>query len=574
MKKRYIIAASIMFLLLISISISYAYFTLIVKNNGNINDVKIQLGTMEVLFTDGREIALDKVLPGSKVEKQFSVTNIGDMDAVYSIQISDVINTFVNRSDLRYEIRRLDDDINSIGILPRRNGTLVFNQTIGMGKTHTYTFEIDYLNTNVNQSEDIGKVFSGKIQVAGFVEPTIMDTAKENTLLYAIGKNEMVEEPLTKLGEDTAVTYLEPIDHNDSYTSSQSGQRETSYIAYSSSYIVDPIKGYILGPDMKVEKYSDAYPKLKGKYITLSGWANIAGTAEQAESFAIDLYGLKRVNSATATSITTTNLERQVVSREFIFSQTSDNFGSAYYYRGGVNTNYVKFANMCWRILNISGNGNVKLILESQNNSCLNTTSKDALLGKIKYNEFSNDNTYVGYMYGTPNSKSYATTHSNLYDSTIKTFLDGWYESNILPYESYTGDVVFCNDRTVYKGSGVGAAYTEFWNHYQNTKNEYSLQCKQKNDSFSVNDDIGNGLLNYPIGLPTNSELQLAGNNQPYEYLKYETSFWTMSPTSTGNVNYPVNNTYTYVRPVIGLKGNVKVIGIGTAEHPYEVVGI
>ena len=49
---------------------------------------------------------------------------------------------------------------------------------------------------------------------------------------------------------------------------------------------------------------------------------------------------------------------------EKILSKTEDEEGTSYYYRGTVNNNYVNFANMCWRIVRVTGNGSVKLIFE------------------------------------------------------------------------------------------------------------------------------------------------------------------------------------------------------------------
>ena len=39
----------------------------------------------------------------------------------------------------------------------------------------------------------------------------------------------------------------------------------------------------------------------------------------------------------------------------------------AYYFRGAVKNNYVEFANKCWRIVRVGGDGSVKLILHNDN---------------------------------------------------------------------------------------------------------------------------------------------------------------------------------------------------------------
>lgn len=57
---------------------------------------------------------------------------------------------------------------------------------------------------------------------------------------------------------------------------------------------------------------------------------------------------------------------------ERILTYTPDDYGISYYYRGNVEDNYVNFAEMCWRIVRIEGDGSIKLILEDQNSGCKN----------------------------------------------------------------------------------------------------------------------------------------------------------------------------------------------------------
>ena len=114
---------------------------------------------------------------------------------------------------------------------------------------------------------------------------------------------------------------------------------------------------------------------------------------------------------------------------------TEDNKG-IYYFRGNVENNYVKFANILWRIIRINEDGSVRLITQDS-------------VGTSKYNNNGNDNAYVGYMYGTPGSSTYALTHANTNPSTMKTFLETWYEDTLLDYYddkiSYYAE--FCVDR-------------------------------------------------------------------------------------------------------------------------------
>ena len=65
---------------------------------------------------------------------------------------------------------------------------------------------------------------------------------------------------------------------------------------------------------------------------------------------------------------TPTTIPGQAISTETekTLSKTEDDYGTSYYYRGGVEDNFVNYAGMCWRIVRIQGDGSIKLILASE----------------------------------------------------------------------------------------------------------------------------------------------------------------------------------------------------------------
>ena len=191
-----------------------------------------------------------------------------------------------------------------------------------------------------------------------------------------------------------------------------------------------------------------------------------------------------------------------------------------------------------------------------------------------------------GYVrYGT-SSKEVAQTNTN--DSTIKTYLDNWYKTNIsgTENEQYLADNIFCNDRSFSSsnsGTGAGVSYTTY-NWYDWPTSKTNLKCPQQNDAFTVSDTTnGNGALTYPIGLITTDEAVLAGasgwnaNNNGY-YLYSGSDYWASSPYCFygSDSNLPATCYYgaydsKVVRPVINLKADVLAQGSGAAEDPYHL---
>ena len=276
--------------------------------------------------------------------------------------------------------------------------------------------------------------------------------------------------------------------------------------------------------------------------------------------------------------------------------KAKDAYGDSFYYRGNVTNNYVKFAGFYWRIIRINGDGTVRVIYDGTSAHANGESSSDRQIGTTAFNSSYNDNAYVGYMYGKAGASTYAETHANTNNSTIKTYLDTWYENNIkgTTNEQYVKDNLFCNDRSFAKdnsGTGVGTSETHyrlysFVNKVNNKK--MMLICPQNNDAFTVNDtNKGNGVLTYGIGLVTIDEVVLAGgwgsSNSKY-YLYSGEYYFTMSPISfrgsgaAGNVVL-VNGNVTGIggvnnsagaRPVLNLSSDVLKNGNGTASDPYH----
>ena len=275
-----------------------------------------------------------------------------------------------------------------------------------------------------------------------------------------------------------------------------------------------------------------------------------------------------------------------------------DDYGTSYYYRGNVTNNYVKFGtnesgqDMYWRIIRINGDGSIRIIYDGTSAHANGESSTDRQIGESAYNSSYNDNAYVGYMYGTVGSDSYEATHANTNDSTIKTYLDNWYKTNIEDkgLSSYISDTLFCNDRSFgssNSGTGTGTSYTQYrWN---SSSNGIRLTCPNQKDRFTVDDEVtGNGDLTYPIGLVNTDEVYLAGgygsNNSGY-YLYTGNYYWTMSPRRFNGSNANVRSVNSFgdaggssyvhssrgVRPTINVVASAFKYGDGTMNNPYRM---
>ena len=317
-------------------------------------------------------------------------------------------------------------------------------------------------------------------------------------------------------------------------------------------------------------------------------------------------------NNEVKTPITTPGAAISTAS-EALLASTEDDYGTSYYFRGAVKNNYVEFANKCWRIVRVGGDGSVKLILHNDNptgaaNPCdaANNSASAAFAHyngstyTSRFNENYDDNAYIGFKYGTPGSSKYETTHANTNKSTILTNLETWYTNNLKIYESVIDDTVWCNDKTNVTDTSYdpwsitpnGLGYAKNVTYYGATKRLVgtSGSAGGTGPSLKCNGELSK--INSKVGLITADELAYAGyaigTGNTTTYLQEnatDTYWWSLSPYgfdvgsagvwgvngSAGYFdNYNVRGTYG-VRPSISLKSTTNVTGDGTSEKPYIV---
>lgn len=299
-------------------------------------------------------------------------------------------------------------------------------------------------------------------------------------------------------------------------------------------------------------------------------------------------------NLDTANGMTVPGRELTAQSGEYIsegLRTAEDDYGVSYYYRGAINNNYIVFAGMCWRIVRIDGNGNIKLVLYNYKKDLQNPCSisgtdlayaRDKNGAEIvsRWSLPRDTNSYIGLMYGsTAANASYDDAHANNNESSILGVLKTWYTNNFSENEkNKLADVVWCNDKSLadteyqlatytdYVNTGIGTQKTAYgaaerlisntaWE--ATTTGNPTFKCPDSIGSnkdlsrFSANKYNGNGKLNiegtaYKIGLLTADEVAYAGgiystSNSTY-YLNQNASsnakyWWTLSPCFFSGVN-------------------------------------
>ena len=298
---------------------------------------------------------------------------------------------------------------------------------------------------------------------------------------------------------------------------------------------------------------------------------------------------------------------------EALLASAEDDYGTSYYFRGAVTNNYVEFANKCWRIVRVGGDGSVKLILHNDNpteaaNPCdAANNSTSAAFARYSgttytsaFNSSHNDNAYVGFKYGTAGASDYATTHANTNNSTILTNLETWYNNNLKTYADAIADTVWCNDKTnvtdttydPWSMTPNGLGHAKNATYYGATQRlvSKSNSAGGTGPSLKCNGELSK--ITSKVGLITADELALAGyafnTSNTTTYLQEnatDTYWWSLSPnyftggsarvwivdgSAGGFDDYFVSDSFG-VRPSISLKSTTNVTGEGTSSTPYII---
>lgn len=324
-----------------------------------------------------------------------------------------------------------------------------------------------------------------------------------------------------------------------------------------------------------------------GEVLSAQIGASATDTLSHYGSYSMDVLTDLGLNNLVVNS--TPDFSAVSTSSTAVVYAVPDDFGGSFVFRGNITNNYVKFAGYFWRIIRINGDGSIRMIYDGTVANANGTSSTDrrTTTSAFKSSPY-NSNTYIGYMYGAVGS-TYAATHTNASSSTIKTAVDNWYKTNIVDkgYSSYVVDAIYCNDRSLTSGTGVGTTATNYGAYNRLYTNKApSLKCSQAIDKFTKSTVLGNGKLTYPVGLITADEVALAGgtygtNNNTY-YLYTGNYYYTMSAynftSSTANIfgvnasgalTYSNNYTAYGIKPVISIRSDAITGGTGISTDPF-----
>ena len=539
---------------LILIGLTYAYFLTKITGNTNSKSISVTTANLELVYGDGNGILAptDKLMPGDTVgTKEFTVTNNGNNKVEgYLVIFRDVTNTLLRPEDLVYKVecKQYLNDVETgtcDGVeyetqLPTGTGSgsgVIVSNDIEAGYVQKYKLTLDYLNPDVDQSDDMNKTIEAKIDImdvkllnsekgiTNYASDTLAGTIINNSIANKNG-TELVGKTLTKPGAEYSKIKYDKADESlitERTTTVTDAILNTTYY-YSDDYVINSENKLEL-VNAKSGLYKDIYTNLNGKYINKT---NTAGGLLHISSASETSYTFKIINSSTL----------KVQSDESELSVTTDNYGVSYYYRGGVEDNYINFNDMCWKIMRIEGDGSIKLILVDKANTCENTNSE-----KSKFGQFIGKGVIVGSTLLSDNPYEFPTYLSGMQNNNVNSManaLNNFINGGTYAFEGYydleEDEINYWNENSTYDSENV---------QYKITFDGFSTEVVNnlRNDNYCYDKDY----LNYINVLSSENPFTLESGLA-----------WTKLSLSYGNegIYIPKNIYNLYTKNYVNLNNN------------------
>ena len=632
-KKKLKLYYGLLITVLCIIGVSFAWFRLYLSQTEN-NTIASRTCFNTTLTEDTSKISLTDAFPISDEDglKQtpFTFTIKNNCNSYVKVYIT-IDSTYRESTDTSY----LKDNYMKVNISPEgtttgksvilgsqtltdlennRKGYIIVSTGLKANEEKSYDLRI-WMDSAVTTEQGLNKNWSGKIVVSVVAAdepvpaPNGWYEAGSGTLLASLRDNNTLKTPLTVPGKEVSAHTKDDVE---SESTSVSSTYQAYYITYGTGWTANGTNFDLTGAAVTSDTYANSYSSLVGKYLVSDYIPDMGSSTAGTMKTTTNLDSVIYVVSATQNSFTYKEITSNKNTTEALLASTEDDYGTSYYFRGAVTNNYVEFANKCWRIVRISGDGTVKLILHNDNtvgaaNPCSSANnSSNAAFARYsgttytsKFNTDYNDNAYIGFKYGTPGSSTYEATHANTNKSTILTNLETWYTNNLAAYESVIDDNVWCNDKTNVTdttfdpaeinptGLGYGSNNT-YYASFQRLVSSDGLAAGGTGPSLKCNGELSK--ITSKVGLITADELAFAGYAAGrYNLVTYlqenatDTLWWSLSPVGfdygdavvwgvrSGDFGSNDVNDSGAGRPSISLKSTTNVTGNGTSDTPYII---
>ena len=167
MKRKYfyiVFSSTLLILFTLMYEGSYAYFNAFVSSEGEKKTAVTTNVFEDIVISNTSVVSSNNLVPGESVSTSFDITNPNNVSVCFDLLWNNVNNTFLSKNDLVVTLTKNGTEISlSNSIFPSTNDEVLTSLSIKANTTDTYKLTVTYKLTDVDQSADMKKTFSGVI---------------------------------------------------------------------------------------------------------------------------------------------------------------------------------------------------------------------------------------------------------------------------------------------------------------------------------------------------------------------------------------------------------------------------
>ena len=538
-KQIIIIAVSVIAVIAIIVGATVAYFSA----RDQSEEKTVTTGSVGIKYTDNIDkVTIDNIIPiyDNEIETKankfsFNLENLGNATTYVDITLTDIVmDDALKDLEFKWALYSGDEEINNGNFRNVTNNEMLLAKNIAFSASQNkdYALYIWISENDLDQSDMMGARLTAKITVEG-------NQSKGADLLSTVIKNNNPLQVGTPDFSKAAVSqeYYNTLTESTELKKSNAVVETGLYQGIDDDGETYYFRGGVENNYVKIDGLT--WPNDNEKYVIHSfAWVDTAEfeTLEEAQNACSsdDFFG------------------STIVYEYLGYSNAQECIDNAIDRVG-----HVVEEDMLWKIIRINGDGTIRLVA-------------DGSIGNEEFNENITPEKYAGY--------TYDNSSPNVQDGTpsiIKTYLENWYNENLIEYDSLIANTRYCND------TSNSVIYENYYGAYDRLENNNpQFICPNTDKTYGGEYDL-------KIGLITADEVAFAGVTDipifnTNQYLANGTDYFTSTPNLKNDGFYAPGRSGTmsgYMAgdgidnvPVINLKSDVLYTsGNGTESNPYVI---